>query len=297
MISPLVRRKRLAKELRRLRDQAGLSSSQLAARAKLNRQKISALENGHPFANVADVAAVLTALDLDETTWHALFQIADEATKPGWWESYREGLGERQSLYVDLESGAAAIREYTLFAVPGVLQVPEYIRVRAGLNVMMYQQAGLGEFQVERAVAGRTMRQQMLRRPGGPSYQAIIDELVIRRPAAPAQVMAEQLDYLVERASSGKTEIRVLPIGADMSEHWWLPRSPFSLYTYPDPGDPMVVVVDTEIDDSVYIDETDVRPYEDLFARLEKVALSVEDSVTFLADAARNFAKVSEREK
>jgi transcriptional regulator with XRE-family HTH domain len=297
MISPLVRRKRLAKELRQRRDQAGLSSSQLAARAKLNRQKISALENGHPFANVADVAAVLTALDLDETTWHALFQIADEATKPGWWESYREGLGERQSLYVDLESGAETVREYTLFAVPGVLQVPEYIRVRAGLNVMMYQQAGMGEFPVERAVSGRTMRQQMLRRPGGPSYQAIIDELVIRRPAAPAGVMAEQLEYLVEGASSGKTEIRVLPIGADMSEHWWLPRSPFSLYTYPDPGDPMVVVVDTEIDDSVYIDETEVRPYEELFARLGKVALSVEDSVTFLADAARNFAKVSEREK
>lgn len=297
MISPLVRRKRLAKELRQLRDKAGLSSSQLAARAKLNRQKISALENGHPFGNVADVAAVLTALDLDETTWHALFQIADEATKPGWWESYREGLGERQSLYVDLESGAATVREYNLFAVPGVLQVPEYIRVRANLNVVMWQQTGMGEFQIDPAVAARVMRQQMLRRPGGPSYQAIIDELVFRRPPAPAHVMAEQLQYLVERASSEKTGIRVLPIGADMSEHWWLPRSPFSLYTYPDRGDPMVAVVDTEIDDSVYIDVAEVRPYEELFDRLEKVSLSVEDSVAFLADQARNFAKVSEREK
>lgn len=297
MISPLVRRKRLATELRRLRDRAGLSSSQLAARARLNRQKISALENGHPFTNVADVAAVLDALELDEAKWHELFQVADEATKLGWWESYREGLGERQMVYVDLESGAAEVREYNLFVVPGLLQIHQYVQTRAQLSTLQWELAGKGRYDGQRGVAARIMRQQMLRRPGGPVYRAIIDELVIRRAAAPPAVMAAQLSHLAGLADSGgQTEVRVLPIEAGLGD-LWLPRSPFSLYTYPDPKDPVVAVVDTEVEDCVYIEQSDVRPYVELYDRLEKVALSVEDSARFLADQARRFGTDPSREE
>lgn len=295
MISPLVRRKRLAKELRQLRDDAGLSSSQLAARARLNRQKISMLENGHPFTNVADVAAVLTALELPEPRWHELFQIADEATKSGWWESYRDGLGGRQIVYVNLESGAATVREYNLFVVPGVLQTPEYIRPRGELTAYQWQQAGKGRYDIDRAVAARVMRQQVLRRPGGPSYHAILDELVIRRAAASPAVMAGQLRTLSEASTAdGRVGVRVLPIVADLGD-LWLPRSPFSLYTYPDSGDPTVAVVDTEIEDYVYIEEAEVRPYLELWSRLEKAALSVDESARFLAEQADHFAKAAER--
>jgi transcriptional regulator with XRE-family HTH domain len=297
MISPLVRRKRLAKELRRLRDQAGLSSGQLATRARLNRQKISMLENGHPFTNVADVAAVLSALGLDDRKWHELFQIADESTKPGWWESYRDGLGERQMVYVNLESGAETVREYNLFVVPGVLQTAEYIRPRGELTAWQWQLAGKGRYDVERGVAARMMRQQVLRRPTGPSYYAILDELVIRRAAASPEVMSRQLSFLAGLSSStARSEIRVLPIDADLGDRW-LPRSPFSLYTYHDPGDPTVAVVDTEIEDYVYIEESEVRPYLELYSRLEKAALSVEESARFLAEQAEYFANVPDRKK
>ena len=296
MISPLVRRKRLARELRHYRDKAGLSSSQLAARARLNRQKISSLENGHPFTNVADVAAVLDALDLDESTWHMLFQIADDATKPGWWASW-EGMGHRQILYVDLEAGASTVREYNNFVVPGLLQIADYVRTRAQLSALHWQWGDKGQYDIERGIAARAQRQKMtLRRPDGPNYQAILDELVIRRAAASPEVMVRQLEHLVEMSELKKVQIRVLPIEASMGD-LWVPRSPFSLYSYPDSGDPTVAVVDTEVEDYLYIDDAEVRPYIELFDRLEKGALSVEESAEFLRDRVKYFAKVSEREK
>lgn len=295
MISPLVRRMRLAAELRRLRDRAGLSSGQLAARAKLNRQRISALENGHPFTNVADVAAVLTALELPQRTWHELFQVADDATKTGWWESYRDGLGSRQPTYVDLESGASTVHEYNLFVVPGVLQIPDYIRTRAELSALQWQMAGKGRFDMERAIRARSMRQQMLRRPGGPRYHAIIDELVIRRAAAPPAVMSAELTFLAGLSrDTDRTEVRVLPVDAGVGD-LWLPRSPFSLYDYPDADDPTVAVVDTEMADYVFIERAEVRPYLELYERLEKVALSPEDTATFLTEQATRYRRESDR--
>ena len=66
-----------------------------------------------------------------------------------------------------------------------------------------------------------------------------------------------------------------------------VPRSAFSIYTFPDPADPTVVAVDTVTDDLVLIDETAVKRYDELYSRLRDAALSVDDSLEFLVKTAR----------
>src|SRR5262249_13524303 len=106
-------------------------------------------------------------------------------------------------------------------------------------------------FELERAVEARQRRQQELYRDGGPSYEAVLDEVAVRRIAADPSIMEAQLHRLVELARANeRIAIRILPVDAVVAEYR-LPYSAFSIYTYRDPGDPLVVVVDTVTTDLV----------------------------------------------
>jgi transcriptional regulator with XRE-family HTH domain len=278
MISPYVRRLRLAGELRALRIQAGLTHEQLAKKIGQSRAQISRLENGH-VVDQADILSILDTLGVDGDRWTQIMTIAREAGERGWWESSR-GMGVRQALYADLEAGATTIREYQQTFLPGLLQTPGYVRAR--IESELEPMTGTAEG----VLAGRLGRQRMLRRPGGPTYEVIIDEMAIRRLTAPADVIGEQLSHIVTVVSAAaKLSLRVLPIEAGI-EGFAVPRSAFAMYTYADTGDPVVAAIDTVTDDLVLTDDDVVRRYGELYRRLRDAALTGEKSMALLAGAA-----------
>src|SRR6266568_4316487 len=187
MISPYVRRLRLAAELRAMRAGAGLTHEQLARRIGESRAQISRLENGH-IVDQADVMKILDALVVDGKRWTQIMTIAREAGEKGWWESTR-GMGDRQALYANLEAGATAIREYQQTFLPGLLQIPEFVEARSDADGTL----GPLTFTVDGVLAGNAGRGRMLRRPGAPALEVIIDEVAIRRLTAPPDIVKKQL--------------------------------------------------------------------------------------------------------
>jgi transcriptional regulator with XRE-family HTH domain len=280
MISPYVRRLRLGSELRELRAAAGLTHEQIARQIGQSRAQISRLENGH-VVDQADVIKILDVLGVDDDRWTQVVTIAREAGEKGWWESTR-GMGERQALYANLEAGAAQIREYQQTFIPGLLQTPDFVRARAEADAKLEPLNGT----VDGVLAGRAGRQRMLRRPGAPTYEVILDEIAVRRLAAPPEVVKKQL-YHLATAVNGKPPValRVLPVNARLDD-FAVPRCTFSIYTYPDPGDPVVVAVDTVTSDLVLISPAEVAPYEQLYGRLRAAALSTAESLDLLTTAA-----------
>jgi hypothetical protein len=126
----------------------------------------------------------------------------------------------------------------------------------------------------------------MLRRPDGPSYDVVIDEVAIRRQAAPREVVRAQLYHVAARVNSDpRTSVRVLPVDAAIAGYS-VPRSAFSIYTFADPGDPTVVAVDTVTDDLMHTDAENVRRYEVLYSQLWEAAMSVSASLEFLIEVA-----------
>ena len=280
MISPYVRRLRLGVEIRALRAKAGLTADQLGKRIGRSRADISRLENGH-VVDQADVISILDVLGVDGDRWTQVVTIAREAGEKGWWESHK-AMGERQAMYANLEAGAATIREYQQTFVPGLLQTPEFVRARTAAGATLEPMAGT----VDGVLAGRAGRQRMLRRPGGPTYEVIVDEVAVYRLTAPPEVVKQQLYHLATAVNGDpKATLRVLPVGA-VVEDFTVPRCTFSIYTYPDPGDPDVVAIDTVTSDLILTEPGQVAPYEKLYERLRGAALSPADSLDLLTRAA-----------
>lgn len=289
MISTYVRRLRLAAELGALRQNRGLSSDQLARAAGLPRTTVSRLENARMRPDPDDVMRILERFEVTGEAWTQLMTIAREAGERGWWESSAGEMGSRQALYANLEAGAASIREYQMTLLPGLLQTASFSQSRAGVDKADWS----AHFNPARAVDARAGRQRMLHRPDGPGYEVVIDELAVRRPAVADDVLHDQLLHIVELAGeSAKITVRVLPIDGQIEGHT-VPRSAFSVYTYPDPGDPVVVAVDTVTDDLVLTKPQEVEHYLGLYERLNNAALAQAESLQLLRDAAEKIPNLT----
>lgn len=285
MISPLVRRRRLAVELRKLRVEAHLSNAEMARKVGWGTTKVSRLENATIPPNMADVMRMLRVLEVPAERAHMITAVARDAAERGWWADFGKYMGERQALSADLEWGAESITEYHNVVIPGLLQTANYTYQRGRTSLLR------GDIQsdshLDRIVEARLARQQMVRRPGGPRYEAIIDETVLLRPQAEAQVMREQLREIAElMESDSPISVRVLPIKAVVADYW-LPASSFSVFTYPDPQDPDVIMLEAEAADTLLSDESEVAPYRLLSEQLRAAALSPDDTIARLREAAK----------
>lgn len=278
MISPYVRRLRFATELRKLRQENEWTAHQLATLLNVKRQRISRLENAH-HADIDLVMRILRLAHVDGQRWETLVTIARQGGERGWWDRHSEAMGRRQALFAELEAGATRIAEYQMTMLPGLLQLPAYTQARIDADRHRLPPS----FDPEYALEARGKRQQMLIRPGGPRYEVVLDELAIRRPVVPATVAAAQLDHLIEFGHTyPQITIRVLRLTAKVKD-FAVPRSAFSAYWYPDPGDPVVVAVDTVTSDLILTAPSDVCDYLDLYRRLADAALSPIESLDFLA--------------
>jgi transcriptional regulator with XRE-family HTH domain len=279
VISPFVGRLRLARELRELRKQANVTTTKLAVITGMSQPKVSRLESGQYRPDQGDIIRYLDGLGVPENGVRAkILSIAQQAAGRGWWESIP--MDSRQAQYANLEAGAVTIREWQQNVIPGLLQTRAYTEALTTNDDLIVPD--IDRAAPDDAVRARMERQRMLRMKDV-TYEVIIDEIVIRRPSAPRPVLAEQLRHLAD--DGRQATVRVLPVDAEI-DSYTIPRSPFSIYTFPDPDDPTVVAVDTVTEDLILTEKDEVAQYEQLFDRLRKAALSGEDSKALIRRAA-----------
>ncbi|WP_030164701.1 helix-turn-helix domain-containing protein [Spirillospora albida] len=282
MTSPFVRRNRLAIELRALREQRGMTAEDLSKQIFRSRMTISKLENARCRPQIGDVLKILDALGVEDDEWRRILGIARDAAERGWWDAFGDAMGARQRMYADIESGADTIREYNQFTIPGFLQTPDFIE----FIIEMALAEGESSFTPDRLFEARLRRQEQILGRSGPRYEVILDELLIRRPTAPAPVMLRQLRSVIDVAQTHpRITVLVLPLVADFTGRL-LPKSAFFLYTFPDPADPPMVVVDTVSADIVHTTDKEFMRYNQRYEHLRQASLSGAASLGLLIDAA-----------
>lgn len=282
MSSPFVRRRRLAAELRTIREQRGMTADQLACHIHQSRMKISKLENAHIRPDLAEVMKILDVLGVTGEKWHEIVKIARDAAERGWWDSYGDAMGDRQRLYADIESGAKTIREYQPGAMPGLLQTPDY----TWALIEHAKAEGPITYIPERLVEARLQRQRTVLRPGGPEYEVILDEVGLRRFSVPPDVMHAQLHHVIKIAETQpRTTLRVFPFVTGTVRSL-MPRSQLVLFTFPDPSDPPMAVVENVTADLFHARPDEIARHRHRYEYVRSGALSEVRSLSFLNDLA-----------
>ncbi|MCE7001259.1 helix-turn-helix domain-containing protein [Kibdelosporangium philippinense] len=281
--SPTVRRRRLASELRRLRETAKLTIEEVGEKLECSASKISRIETGHVGVTPRDARDLLELYDVAPDRLEALVQLSREARKKGWWHAYNEVF---TGAFVGLESDATSLRAFQALLVPGLLQTEDYIR-----TVMRSIRPDWTEAEVERRVVARMERQRLLTDPEPPNYWAIIDEAVLRRTVGGARVMHGQLLRLCELAALPNVTIQVVPFEAGAHSSM---EGPFLILGFPEQMDPDVVYVDTTTG-GVYLEEqADVQRYTLMFDHLRASAASPDDSVHMVSQTAERLSRQRE---
>ena len=235
--APTVQRMLVGAQLRRLRTELGLSREEAGEAIRASEWKIHRLENGQvgfKERDIIDLLRLYQVTDPDEVA--AFLLLAREANTPGWWQHYGDLLPQWFRTYVDLESAAALIRTYEGQFIPGLLQTDAYMRA-------VVQGAHLDESAEElgRRVRLRMARQQLLTRELPPRVWAVIDEAALRRPVGGREVMAGQLERLIEATKLPNVTLQVLPFGE--GAHPAMVGS-FSVLRFPDEELPDVVYLE-----------------------------------------------------
>ncbi|MET3987118.1 transcriptional regulator with XRE-family HTH domain [Streptomyces sp. PvR034] len=280
-VNPTVSRRRLGSELRRLREISGLTTRQVAERLLISQPKISLLENGRRPIKPRDVRDLCGLYGVqDQRLVDRLMQLANHSGQQGWWNSYGD---IPHGVYIGLEAEAAAIRLYEPLVVPGLLQAPAYARaVIAGTIPHATAEQAAARLQV------RLRRQSRLGAPRNPlRLWAVLDESALRRVVGSREVMREQLDHLTRLSGRPHITLQVLP--HDAGAHPGV-SGQFSLLEFADATDADVVYLERFTSDLYLEKRTDVRCYSEMYAHLQAQALSPENTLHFLDEAAKAYA-------
>jgi DNA-binding XRE family transcriptional regulator len=208
--SPTVLRIILGRQLQTLREKAGMSHEQAADAIYASPWTLRRMEKAEVGLKLNYVKSLLMAYGItDVREIDTFLGLAREANKPGWWHSYTDVLPAWFRVFPGLEQAAGLIRGYEPHCVPGLLQTEDYARA---LTLAGYPNATPHE--IDRRVALRMARQQILTRPEPPKLWVVIDEAVLRRPAGDPAAMRAQLGRLIDAAGQPNITLQVMPFTA-----------------------------------------------------------------------------------
>jgi transcriptional regulator with XRE-family HTH domain len=253
----------LAHALRDLRQQAGLSTYELAQRLGWSQSVVSRTERGVTAAGPADVREWCSATGAPEAQSDSLISAAEAlATQT---RSYRQahsrGLARRQQDIGEVIASSSRYRAFGLAEVPGLLQTPLY-----AAKILEIADVS-GQRDIREAVAARMNRQALLYDPAR-SFEFVIAEWAFEYRAGPPDVMRGQAAKIIDAMTLPNVFVGIVPRNADPGV---IAITGFVIYEPPD--GPWVLVEHLTGETDVRARE-DVAVYEQTFAGLREAAVT-----------------------
>ena len=263
-------RRRLAAELRRLRDAGGLSGQRLGDLLGWSQSKVAKIENGRTRPSVADVEAWAAATGVGEDARAELAALAESvATDARPWSSRHGTLAARNLEIAQVERETTHLQNFQPAVFPGLLQTADYARrVISMLDVA-------GQRDVAAAVAARMERQTALY-DQGKRFEFMLTEGALRWRPGPPELMLAQLDRLLSVMTLPNITVGVLSFG---QQQVVLHTNGFTIFDAP--GDPFVLV--ETLTQELYLHEDgDLAAYRTVFARARASAASGPDAISLI---------------
>ncbi len=273
--------RRLAAELRRLREHAGLTGEEVSQRLGWSGSKLSRIELHRIGVKQADLRRLLALYGVDESYRDELLALARE--------SKQRGLPQKAAArfpvatYAFAEAEAESVWNWEPQVVPGLLQTPEYARAVRELWHRMFPSPPA---EIDRWVEVRLLRQQVLKRDPPLQLSVVIDESVLRRRFGDEAVMRQQLEHLLDAAELPNVGVQICPLDRDRPS---LPIGAFSYMQFPQVHDvPLHDIVSIENLEGNYDleDENETFKYRVAFEYLVAESLDPAASRALIASTA-----------
>lgn len=212
MDSPSVRERRLARELRVLREAVPLHGKDAAAQLGWSPSKVSRVETGRTGVSDADLERLLALYRVPQEQATYLRALAPSVRPRGWWDAYADTLSSGYASLIRMESGSRSLRTYCAVVPHALLQTPDYAR-----EVIRTTWRRPAAREVERRVQVCRRRQEVLdpERAEPLRLDVVLDEAVLLRQV-PADVLRGQVAHLLEVAQWPHVRLQVLPFSAGL---------------------------------------------------------------------------------
>lgn len=279
-LSPVVQRRRLRTELRRARQDAGLTQEHVAEAMDWSLSKVIRIEVGSVGISTNDLKALLRYYKIvDPGRTQELVALARAARERSWWSMYRDVGPPGLLQLIGYESAASTLRNFEPLIVPDLLQTEEYARaIIRGLDD--WAPVALVDTQAEI----RMRRQALVDRTDPPLLFFVLDEAVVRRSVGGAGVMRRQVRRLIEMADRPHVTIEIIPFSAGV--HPGL-NGPFVVLEFPDAGDDDVLYLENHGGAQISRDiQEEIVKYREAYEHLRRVSLRSEDSISYLSKVA-----------
>jgi transcriptional regulator with XRE-family HTH domain len=272
-IGPTLHKRRLARRLKQLREEARMTLHEAAPRLDKTKSALSRVEKGE---TTADVHLIRTMMDLYDKQVPELLELARAAAMPGWWTAY----GIRDRGYIGMETEAAVSLDMSMGYVPGLLQTEDYMR-----TLFSTHRIKRAPKDVENQAAARLYRQRRLTDDEFPlRLHAIMDETVLRKQVGGQDVRRAQCRHLIEAAELDTVTIQVVP--DERGAHPGMDGA-FTILEFAEDEDLDVLYV-AHVAGSLHMEKPDELADARLtFDILRSTALSPADSVAFIDELAR----------
>lgn len=277
-LGPALLKRRLGEELRQLRRAASVTVAQTAAELGSSEAKVRHLENGRNVPSKPDLTVMMGLYDAPPRVREDLEELRQAATMRGWWSSYR--LPPFLHNLVGLESDASLIRTFDLELIPGLLQTEAYARVINSVGPRVFRPD-----EVNRHVAARLKRQELLSEPRAVTFHAIISEAAFYRlNGTKMNIAIEQYDHIITMAERSNVTVQVLPFSAGFHESM---SGSLLLLSFPEGVSTPAAYVEYAVGGQLEHDHDIVSRLSEVYDALSKRALSAKDSVDFIARQSR----------
>nr|WP_306432929.1 helix-turn-helix transcriptional regulator [Streptomyces harenosi] len=260
-----------------LRERAGMKREEAARVLRVAPATVRRMEMAEVALKIPYLQLLLKAYGVPDEEAEAFIELAEEANKPGWWQRFHDILPGWFSMYVSLEGAASLIRSYDPHFVPGLLQTEEYARG-------VLTSGAIGQTRpddIERHVALRMRRQELLTREDAPRLWAVMDETALRRPVGGPEVMRDQIDKLLEATKLPHVTLQVAQFATGPHPGTY---GPFVLFRFAMPELPDMVYSEY-LTGAVYLDaRTEVAAHLEVMDRMAALAATAQRTKEILQD-------------
>ena len=275
-LGPVVQRRRLRTELRRARQEAGLTQEAVAAEMDWSLSKIIRIETGSVGISTNDLTALLRLYHfVDAARIRELVALAREARQQSWWSKYRGSVPPAFFQFIEYEAAASFIREYQPLLIPGLLQTEEY----ATAVVRQYRD-DFSPKTIKARVEIRMMRQQLIEQSRSPLLFFILDEAVVQRLIGDENLRRAQVERLISMAKRSNVTIEIVPFRAGI--HRAMGEN-FSILEFRNVADSDVLYFESARDAIFSHDDAEeIAVNREMFEHLRKRSLGPEGSLAYL---------------